>query len=79
VSAWSPPRALGFSGAAALDGDGKFAGIALLKPMIVAGAPERRARGTGGAGIRRHGARVSQGQAGMRPADQLTGKRRWCA
>jgi hypothetical protein len=39
VSAWSPPRALGFSGAAALDGDGKFAGIALLKPMIVAGPP----------------------------------------
>ena len=35
--ALSPPPALGFSGAAALDGDGKFAGIALLKPAIVAG------------------------------------------
>lgn len=35
--ALSPPPALGFSGAAALDGDGKFAGIALLKPVIVAG------------------------------------------
>jgi peptidoglycan hydrolase-like protein with peptidoglycan-binding domain len=33
----SPPPALGFSGAAALDGDGKFAGIALLKPVVVAG------------------------------------------
>jgi peptidoglycan hydrolase-like protein with peptidoglycan-binding domain len=35
--ALSPPPALGFSGAAALDGDGKFAGIALSKPVIVAG------------------------------------------
>ena len=35
--ALSPPPALGFSGAAALDSDGKFAGIALLKPVLVAG------------------------------------------
>lgn len=35
--ALSPPPAPGFSGAAALDGDGKFAGLALLKPVIVAG------------------------------------------
>jgi hypothetical protein len=35
--ALSPPPALGFSGAAALDGDGRFAGIALLKPVLVAG------------------------------------------
>jgi len=35
--ALSPPPAPGFSGAAALDGDGKFAGIALLKPAVVAG------------------------------------------
>jgi peptidoglycan hydrolase-like protein with peptidoglycan-binding domain len=35
--ALSPPPTLGFSGAAALD-DGKFAGIALLKPTVVAGA-----------------------------------------
>src|SRR4029077_4075173 len=35
--ALSPALALGFSGAAALDGDGKFAGIALLKPVLVAG------------------------------------------
>ncbi|HEY5126752.1 MAG TPA: peptidoglycan-binding protein, partial [Bradyrhizobium sp.] len=35
----SPTPALGFSGAAALDSDGKFAGIALLKPVIVAGPP----------------------------------------
>jgi peptidoglycan hydrolase-like protein with peptidoglycan-binding domain len=31
--------ALGFSGAAAFDNDGKFAGIALLKPVVVAGPP----------------------------------------
>jgi len=37
--ALSPPPALGFSGAAALDADGKFAGIALLKPVVVAGPP----------------------------------------
>jgi peptidoglycan hydrolase-like protein with peptidoglycan-binding domain len=35
--ALSPLPALGFSGAAALDADGKFAGIALLKPVLVAG------------------------------------------
>jgi hypothetical protein len=35
--ALSPVPALGFSGAAALDGDGKFAGIVLLKPVVVAG------------------------------------------
>ncbi|MGY4156216.1 peptidoglycan hydrolase-like protein with peptidoglycan-binding domain [Bradyrhizobium sp. USDA 4461] len=35
--ALSPPPAVGFSGAAALDGSGKFAGIALLRPVIVAG------------------------------------------
>jgi peptidoglycan hydrolase-like protein with peptidoglycan-binding domain len=37
--ALSPPPAVGFSGAAALDGEGKFAGVALLKPTIVAGPP----------------------------------------
>jgi hypothetical protein len=35
--ALSPAPALGFSGAAALDSDGKFAGIAVLRPAIVAG------------------------------------------
>jgi peptidoglycan hydrolase-like protein with peptidoglycan-binding domain len=35
--ALSPAPALGFSGAAALDSDGKFAGIALLKPGVLAG------------------------------------------
>lgn len=35
--ALSPAPALGFSGAAALDSDGKFAGIALLEPVQVAG------------------------------------------
>jgi peptidoglycan hydrolase-like protein with peptidoglycan-binding domain len=37
--ALSPAPAVGFSGAAALDADGKFAGLALLKPMVVAGTP----------------------------------------
>jgi hypothetical protein len=38
--ALSPPPGLGFSGAAAHDADGKFVGIALLKPMVaVAGTP----------------------------------------
>jgi len=35
--ALSPAPAVGFSGAAALDTDGKFAGIVLLKPAVVAG------------------------------------------
>jgi peptidoglycan hydrolase-like protein with peptidoglycan-binding domain len=35
--ALSPPPAVGFSGAVALDSDGKFVGLALLKPVIVAG------------------------------------------
>ena len=35
--ALAPAPALGFSGAAALDGEGKFAGLALLKPVLVAG------------------------------------------
>jgi peptidoglycan hydrolase-like protein with peptidoglycan-binding domain len=34
--ALSPPPMVGFSGAAALDENGKFAGIALLKPIVVA-------------------------------------------
>jgi hypothetical protein len=34
--ALSPSPGLGFSGAPALDADGKFAGIALLKPVVVA-------------------------------------------
>jgi len=36
--ALSPPPAFGFSGAPALDDSGKFAGIALLKPVVVAAA-----------------------------------------
>ena len=35
--ALSPAPALGFSGAAATDGDGKFAGLVQLKPVLVAG------------------------------------------
>src|SRR6185295_8795237 len=35
--ALTPAPALGFSGAAALDSDGKFAGVALLKPVQLAG------------------------------------------
>jgi peptidoglycan hydrolase-like protein with peptidoglycan-binding domain len=37
--ALSPAPAVGFSGAAALDSGGRFAGIALLKPAAVAGPP----------------------------------------
>jgi peptidoglycan hydrolase-like protein with peptidoglycan-binding domain len=37
--ALSPAPAVGFSGSAAFDSDGKFAGIALLKPVVVAGPP----------------------------------------
>jgi hypothetical protein len=33
----SPEPAMGFSGAPVLDGDGKFAGVARLKPAVVAG------------------------------------------
>ena len=33
----APAPGLGFSGAAALDGEGKFAGITLLKPAMIAG------------------------------------------
>jgi peptidoglycan hydrolase-like protein with peptidoglycan-binding domain len=36
-SALSPPPAVGFSGSPAMAGDGKFAGLVLLKPVIVAG------------------------------------------
>jgi peptidoglycan hydrolase-like protein with peptidoglycan-binding domain len=35
--ALSPPPAAGFSGAPALDSDGKFVGLALLKPAVIAG------------------------------------------
>jgi peptidoglycan hydrolase-like protein with peptidoglycan-binding domain len=35
--ALSPAPTLGFSGAAALDTDGKFVGLALLKPAVIAG------------------------------------------
>ncbi|MGL3105743.1 serine protease [Bradyrhizobium sp. BR 1432] len=35
--ALSPPPSAGFSGSPAIDADGKFAGVALLKPAMVAG------------------------------------------
>ena len=50
--ALSPAPGLGFSGAAALDDDGKFAGIALLKPVVVAGPAECHASRAGRAGVR---------------------------
>ena len=37
--ALAPAPAVGFAGAAAFDADGKFAGIALLKSVVVAGPP----------------------------------------
>lgn len=36
-AALSPPPAIGFSGGPAVDGEGKFAGVALLKPAMIAG------------------------------------------
>lgn len=39
----SPPSGLGFSGAAAVDGDGAFAGLVQLKPVVVAGPPNAAA------------------------------------
>ena len=60
--ALTPAPALGFSGAPAQDGDGRFAGVALLKPVQVAGPAEWRTGGAGGAGDRRNGARLSEGQ-----------------
>jgi peptidoglycan hydrolase-like protein with peptidoglycan-binding domain len=41
--ALSPAPPVGFSGAAALDAEGKFAGVALLKPAVVAGPPNAAA------------------------------------
>jgi len=38
--ALTPAPAPGFSGAPALDGDGRFAGVALLKPVQVAGSTD---------------------------------------
>jgi peptidoglycan hydrolase-like protein with peptidoglycan-binding domain len=55
--ALSPAPALGFSGATAQDGDGKFAGIALLKSVVVAG-PANAAPGA---------------QAALVPADTVRG------
>jgi hypothetical protein len=37
--ALTPAPPVGFSGAAALDSEGKFLGVALLKPVVVAGPP----------------------------------------
>lgn len=36
-AALSPPPAIGFSGGPAVDGEGRFAGVALLKPAMIAG------------------------------------------
>jgi peptidoglycan hydrolase-like protein with peptidoglycan-binding domain len=41
--ALSPAPGLGFSGAAALDADGKFAGVALRKPLVVVAGPANAA------------------------------------
>ena len=39
ATALSPAPAIGFAGAAAVDSDGAFAGMTLLKPAVVAGTP----------------------------------------
>jgi hypothetical protein len=46
--ALSPPPGFGFSGAAALDENGKFAGVALLKPVVVATSAANAAPGVQG-------------------------------
>ena len=60
-AALTPAPGLGFSGAAALDADGVFAGIALLKPVVVAG-PTITAAPARLAGERGYRARISEGQ-----------------
>ena len=60
--ALTPAPALGFSGAAALDGDGKFAGIALLKPVQVAGPANGVPAAQAVLVTARHRARFPQGQ-----------------
>ena len=59
--ALTPAPAPGFSGALAQDGDGRFAGVALLKPVQVAGH-QWRSRGAGGAGDGRNLARLPEEQ-----------------
>ena len=39
----TPAPAIGFAGSAAVDGDGVFAGMAMLKPAVVAGTPSASA------------------------------------
>ncbi|MHC2159954.1 peptidoglycan hydrolase-like protein with peptidoglycan-binding domain [Bradyrhizobium ottawaense] len=63
-SVLSPPPAVGVSGGPAIDGDGKFAGIALLKPAMVAGPRDIGAGVTGGDGVRGNGARFPEGERG---------------
>ena len=58
----SPPPALGFSGAAAMDADGKFAGHGAVEAGAGRGASERRARRAGGAGAGRYGARLFESE-----------------
>jgi Acyl-CoA dehydrogenase, N-terminal domain len=71
----------GFSGAPALDGDGHFAGLVLLKPAAVAASRDRRTGGTGGAGAGGPGWRTSSRRtASARPADHRVMQRpRSCA
>jgi peptidoglycan hydrolase-like protein with peptidoglycan-binding domain len=72
----SPAPALGFSGAAALDTEGKFAGVALLKPVVVAGPatppPQRWCRPI-------QCAAFSAPMASRRRADRRTPRHPWCA
>ncbi|QPF84816.1 peptidoglycan-binding protein [Bradyrhizobium genosp. L] len=75
-AALSPAPAVGFSGAAALDGSGKFAGIAVLKPVIVAGpagaAPPAQASLVSAETVRdflkAHGVNASGGSADAKAA-----------
>ena len=61
-TAVSPPPALGFSGAAAMDADGNVCRPRAAQAGAGRRAGERRTRGTGGAGARRYGARIFEGE-----------------
>ena len=77
--ALSPAPALGFSGAAALDADGKFAGIALLKPVLVAGpanaTPAAQAALVSADTVRD----FLKAKASTHQADRRMRRRPWCA
>ena len=76
--ALTPAPALGFSGAPALDGDGKFAGIALLKPVQVAG-PATGVPAAQAVLVNAERCGISEGQWCDGGGRRQMRRRRWCA